>query len=175
MFKYKILLIMDYLGLDRKDTQKVVDHMNILLADYHIYYQKLRNFHWNVQGNSFFDLHNKFEELYNDARLVIDEVAERILTLRHRPLSTINDYLGVAKVKEVDGQISDHEMVEEVLKDHKILIEDLRATMRSADDAGDEGSTDLAAGVLKDIEKRSWMLDAWRTKGKTAPRELVNN
>lgn len=154
---------MDYLGLDKKETQLVVDNMNLLLADYHIYYQKLRNFHWNVQGSNFFDLHNKFEELYNDARLVIDEVAERILTLRHRPLSTINDYLGVAKIKEVGDQLSDHEMVEEVLKDHKVLIEDLRATMKSADKANDEGTTDLAAGVLKELEKRSWMLDAWKT------------
>lgn len=164
---------MDYLGLDKKETQKVVDNMNLLLADYHIYYQKLRNFHWNVQGSNFFDLHNKFEELYNDARLVIDEVAERILTLRYRPLSTIDDYLGVAKIKEVQGELSDHKMVEEVLKDHKVIIEDLRATMRSADVAGDEGTTDLSAGILKDLEKRSWMLDAWNSK-KTSP-EFASN
>ena len=71
---------MNYLGLDKDKTALTVDELNILLADYHLYYQKLRNFHWNVIGKNFFDLHEKFEEMYDDAKLKIDEIAERVLT-----------------------------------------------------------------------------------------------
>ena len=81
---------MSYLNLDTEKTNTTVEQLNVLLADYHLYYQKLRNFHWNVQGTNFFDLHEKFEEMYDDAKLKVDEIAERILTLRHSPQSNLN-------------------------------------------------------------------------------------
>ena len=76
---------MNYLGFDEYQTAKTVKTLDKLLASYQVYYQNLRNFHWNVEGENFFDLHAKFEKLYKDARVKIDEIAERILTLRHRP------------------------------------------------------------------------------------------
>ena len=76
---------------DEKLLPTVVE-LNTLLADYHIYYQNLRNFHWNILGDNFFELHEKFEELYTDARVKIDEIAERILTLRYHPMSNLKDF-----------------------------------------------------------------------------------
>ena len=78
---------MTYLHLDPDKINDTAKELNVLLADYHLYYQKLRNFHWNIVGNHFFDLHEKFEELYDDAKLKVDEIAERILTLRFQPIS----------------------------------------------------------------------------------------
>ena len=86
---------MSYLNLDKKKTNGIVNELNILLADYHLYYQKLRNFHWNIVGKNFFDLHIKFEEMYEDAKLKIDEIAERILTLRYQPVSNFTEYLKI--------------------------------------------------------------------------------
>jgi starvation-inducible DNA-binding protein len=92
--------------------------LNILLADYHLYYQKLRNFHWNVIGKNFFDLHEKFEELYDDAKLKVDEIAERILTLRFQPTSNLSDYLKASNIKESSSDLTDTKMIETLLKDH---------------------------------------------------------
>lgn len=71
---------MNYLNMNDEKLLPVVIELNTLLAEYHIYYQKLRNYHWNILGKNFFDLHDKFEELYGQARIRIDEIAERILT-----------------------------------------------------------------------------------------------
>ena len=108
--------------------------MNELLANYQVYYQNLRNFHWNISGEHFFDLHEKFEALYEDARLKIDEIAERILTLRLRPMSTFSDYLSTAEIVEA-GEIHDsRKMVTAILQNHQVLISNMRDIIKSADD-----------------------------------------
>ncbi|MCB9351638.1 MAG: DNA starvation/stationary phase protection protein [Lewinellaceae bacterium] len=155
---------MNYLGMKRNDVSKTVSQLNLLLANYHVYYQNLRNFHWNVSGENFFDLHNKFEELYDDARAKIDEIAERILTLRLRPLSNMSDYLNTSAIREADGFTDDFQMVNATLENHKILIENMRAVIRAANEVGDEGTIDMIGGFLSGLEKKSWMLDAWRAR-----------
>ena len=91
---------MNYLNIKEENILPVVVELNKLLADYHIYYQKLRNFHWNVSGENFFDLHEQFEELYNDAKIKIDEIAERVLTLRYHPISNLSESInGVFVIK----------------------------------------------------------------------------
>ena len=101
---------MNYLNLDAKKTEKTVEEFNTLLADYHLYYQKIRNFHWNVMGHNFFDLHEKFEEMYEDAKIKVDEIAERILTLRYQPTSNYSDYLKMSNLKESPSELKDIEM-----------------------------------------------------------------
>jgi len=157
---------MNYLGIEKQSAVKVVDRLNDLLSNYHLYYQNLRNFHWNVEGENFFDLHEKFEELYDDAREKIDEIAERILTLRLKPLSKMTDYLDRSDIREAGEFKNDYEMVEEVLKNHRIIIENMRAVIDAADDINDEGTIDMVGGFLAEIEKTSWMLDAWRVRKK---------
>lgn len=142
----------------------VVVELNTLLANYHIYYQKLRNFHWNILGENFFDLHNKFEELYTDARTKIDEIAERILTLRYHPMSKLSDYLEISEIKEVSPLKSDRDMVLELINDHKILLSQMSNVLKKADIAGDEGTIDLTGAYIRELEKSSWMLSAWTKK-----------
>jgi len=153
---------MNYLNLNKEKTADTVKELNVLLADYHIYYQKLRNFHWNIIGKSFFDLHVKFEEMYDDAKLKIDEIAERILTLRYQPISNLSEYLKLANVEESGSQHTDIEMVENLLSDHGKLINQMRAVVAKAASAGDEGTIDLIGAYIRELEKTSWMLDAWR-------------
>lgn len=152
---------MNYLGIEKKKLSNTVKELNQLLANYHIYYQNLRNFHWNIEGENFFDLHDKFEELYNDAREKIDEIAERILILRAHPLSQYSDYLSTANVEEAGTVVSDRRMVEVVLKNHAIIIKNMRQVLNAADDSQDEGTIDMIGSFLENIEKKSWMLDAW--------------
>ncbi|CAM4316056.1 Dps family protein [Gillisia limnaea] len=155
---------MSYLGLDEKKTSKTVKELNTLLADYHLYYQKLRNFHWNVIGKNFFDLHEKFEELYDDAKLKVDDIAERILTLRFQPTSNLSDYLKASNIKESKSDISDSKMIEILLDDHGTLLKQMRKVTEVAEKGGDEGTIDLIGAYIRELEKTSWMLDAWKMK-----------
>mgnify|MGYP006297113973 FL=1 len=107
---------MNYLGLSREKLHPTVEELNRLLANYHLYYQNLRNVHWNIEGENFFDLHDQFEELYDDAKEKIDDIAERILTLRFRPLSQMSEYLSRADVEEAGYLSTDREMVDMVLE-----------------------------------------------------------
>jgi len=157
---------MDYLNMDDEKVVPIVYGMNVLLADYHLYYQKLRTFHWNILGKNFFDLHEKFEELYNDARVKIDEIAERILTLRYHPISKFSDYLQIAQVKEASPMNSDEDMVHELLEDHKTIITQMKFIITEAGKANDEGTIDLLGAYVRELEKSSWMLNAWSKEGK---------
>lgn len=155
---------MSYLNLDKEKTGKTVEQLNILLADYHLYYQKLRNFHWNIIGQNFFDLHEKFEELYDDAKLKVDEIAERILTLRFQPTSNYSDYLKKSNIKESSSDLEDGEMVTILLEDHGKILKQMSKVVETAEENGDEGTIDLIGGYIRELEKTSWMLDAWKMK-----------
>lgn len=157
---------MSYLNLDTSKTKNTVKELNVLLADYHLYYQKLRNFHWNIIGQNFFDLHVQFEDMYNDAKVKIDEIAERILTLRFQPESNFTDYLKISNLKEASSNIEDNEMVSALLKDHGKIISQMRNVVNVADKNGDEGTIDLVGAYIRELEKTSWMLDAWIMKTK---------
>ena len=139
----------------------VVMDLNTLLSDYHMYYQKLRSFHWNILGKNFFDLHEQFEDMYNDAQIKIDEIAERILTLRHHPVSKFSDYIKIATVQEESAMISDQKMIETLLNDHKIILAQMSSAIDSAENAGDEGTIDLVGAYIRELEKSTWMLNAW--------------
>ena len=157
---------MDYLNIDNQKVLPVVSELNVLLADFHVYYQKLRNFHWNILGKNFFDLHNKFEEMYNDTRVKIDEIAERIVTLKYHPISKLSDYIEVSKIKESSPLLSDDEMVKEIIEDHKIILEQFGKIVDRAEKAKDEGTLDLIGAYIRELEKSTWMLNAWSKDSK---------
>ncbi|MEL6668157.1 MAG: ferritin-like domain-containing protein, partial [Bacteroidota bacterium] len=90
-----------------------------------------------------------------------DEIAERILTLRQRPMSTLSDYLNEATVEEYGEVTNSDEMVGKILENHAVIIQSMRNVLREADNISDEGTIDMVGGFLSDIEKSSWMLDAW--------------
>lgn len=152
------------LGFSGKETQELVSSMNLLLADFHVFFQKLRNYHWNVTGGDFFDLHEKFEELYTEAFTNIDDIAERIRVFGMTPLSTYNDYLKNATIKETGTDLSAEEMVEEVLTDFEILDSSIIEVIDNAAEYGDVATMDLMNKMTKSIEKHHWMLKAFSGK-----------
>lgn len=147
------------ISLNEKEIKPVVDHLNDLLANYHIHYQKLRGCHWNVKGQNFFTLHVKFEELYNNAVITIDELAERILTLGKPPISTFADYIKVSKIKEINTiGLKDTAMVKAIIDDMAILISLERDIMEISAEAGDDGTNDMINKFMQFKEKNTWML-----------------
>lgn len=150
------------IGLEEVKVRPIVDQLNELLANYHIHYQKLRGCHWNVKGKSFFTLHAKFEELYTNAIATIDELAERILTLGKAPLSTFQDYIEQARIKEMNTVgVEDIKLVEAILDDFTVLIEIEREIMNSTAESGDDGTNDMINKFMQFKEKNSWMLRAF--------------
>nr|WP_298994799.1 DNA starvation/stationary phase protection protein [uncultured Polaribacter sp.] len=152
---------MNYLNIDNQKVLPVVSELNVLLADYHVHYQKLRNFHWNILGKNFFDLHNRFEEMYNETRVKIDEVAERIVTLKYHPISKLSDYIEVSRIKESSPLLTDEEMVADIINDNKIILEQLGKIIERATKAKDEGTVDMIGAYIRELEKSTWMLNAW--------------
>ena len=153
------------ISLEEKVVRPIVDQLNDLLANYHIHYQKLRGCHWNIKGPHFFTLHIKFEELYTNAQLTIDELAERILTLGKSPYSTFTDYIKISKIKEVNTiGMKDSDMVLAVLDDLSNLIELEREIMSTTADAGDDGTNDLINKFMQFKEKNTWMLRSFAGK-----------
>jgi starvation-inducible DNA-binding protein len=147
------------IGLQEQEVRPIVDHLNDLLANYHIHYQKLRGCHWNVKGSHFFTLHVKFEELYTNAQQTIDDLAERILTLGKSPYSTFTDYLRVSSLKEVNTLgMSDIDMVQAIINDFSSLIEMERELMTLTAEGGDDGTNDLINSFMQFKEKNNWML-----------------
>lgn len=149
------------IGLKIKDSKILVNKLNSLLANYEIYYQNLRNFHWNVSGPNFFELHAKFEELYNQANLGIDEVAERILTLGARPFSSFEEYIANAAIKEAKHVEDAKKMVEIVRENLSTLLKLERETIEAAAEQGDEGTLTLISDYISAKEKTVWMLSAY--------------
>ena len=150
------------ISLEEKKLKPVVEHLNDLLANYHIHYQKLRGCHWNVRGNNFFTLHVKFEELYTNALTTIDELAERILTLGASPLSTFKDYTTKSDIKEIDTiGLKDVEMVKAIISDLETLIGMQRDLLEITSDAEDEGTNDMINAFMQFNEKQTWMLRAF--------------
>ncbi len=147
------------ISLEEKEVRPIVDQLNDLLANYHIHYQKLRGCHWNVKGSHFFTLHVKFEELYSNAQLTIDELAERILTLGKSPYSTFKEYIRISKLKEINTiGMKDTDMVLAIMDDFSKLIEMEREIMTSTSEAGDDGTNDLINSFMQFKEKNNWML-----------------
>jgi starvation-inducible DNA-binding protein len=147
------------ISLDEKKEKPVVDHLNELLANYHIHYQKVRGCHWNVKGSNFFTLHLKFEELYTEALTTIDELAERILTLGKAPYSTFADYIKESTIEEIDTiGLKDTAMVKAIVADMATLIKMERDLLEITADAGDDGTNDMVNRFMQFKEKNTWML-----------------
>ena len=141
--------------------EREIEQLQILLANYQLYYQNLRNFHWNVGGREFFELHAKFEELYNDANDKVDEIAERILTLEGHPVGNFSDYVAISSIQEANSNSSGTEMVQQIIDSHNILIEKVKDVIAEANKNEDEGTLDILPAYISYFEKLNWMFKAY--------------
>ena len=115
-------------------TQELIQAVNRQVANWTVLYLKLHHYHWFVKGHHFFTLHEKFEELYDEANGHIDELAERILTIGGNPVSTLKDCLEIASVQEVKGNETEEEMVHDVCEDFEKIIQELSTVRELADE-----------------------------------------
>ncbi|AMA49156.1 MULTISPECIES: Dps family protein [Flavobacterium] len=149
------------LGLPVEETKELVVQLNKLLSNFQIYYQNLRGLHWNIRGKRFFDLHLKFEELYNDAQLKIDMIAERILTLDGVPYHTFEDYLKNSELTVGKKISNDEKAIRLIVESITTLLVIERKILKDSDVIDDEGTSSMMSDFIKEQEKTIWMMSAW--------------
>lgn len=149
------------LGLPVKESEEIVQSLNILLSNFQVYYQNLRGIHWNIRGKRFFDLHVKFEELYNDAQLKIDLVAERVLTIGGTPLHTFEDYIKHNKLTVGKNVSNDEKAVQLIVTSLSALLKIERDILDKSAAISDEGTNAMMSDFIAEQEKTIWMMQAW--------------
>ncbi|REE90502.1 starvation-inducible DNA-binding protein [Paenibacillus taihuensis] len=142
-------------------TTKLQTILNNQIATWSVLYVKLHNFHWYVKGNQFFTLHVKFQELYEEATLHVDEIAERLLAIGGQPVATMAEYIELSTVKEATGKESAVEMVDALIADFSAVVAELKEGMAEAASSGDETSGDMLLAIHSTLEKHIWMLKAF--------------
>lgn len=149
------------IGLDARQSEALSEKLNHLLANYQLFYINTRGFHWNIKGSSFFELHLKFEELYNDLFLKIDEIAERILTLGHTPLHSYADFLAHATLAPAKDIRDGRKAVDHILEAFSVLLPLQRELLNLSAEANDEGTNALMSDYIRAQEKLVWMYSAY--------------
>ena len=151
------------IGIADETRQGVIQILNALLADEYVVYTKTRNYHWNVVGPQFHDLHVFFENQYDELNDLIDEVAERARSLGGQSLGTMKEFLDLKRLEEYPGQYPDaRQMISNLLSDHETIIRDLRVDLETcAEKYQDIGTNDFLTELMEKHEKMAWMLRAF--------------
>lgn len=151
------------IGLNEQDQAGVVQILNDLLSDEFVLYTKTRNYHWNVVGPQFNDLHKFFETQYEELNAVVDDVAERARTLGGHALGTLVEFSQHARLGEHPGEYPEaRRMLANLLEDHESIIRTLRSDLeRVADSHHDIGTNDFLTGLMERHEKMAWMLRSY--------------
>lgn len=144
---------------NKTDLAKSVEQvLNRQVANLNVLYVKIHNYHWYVKGPNFFTLHVKFEEFYNEVTVQMDEIAERILTLKGSPAATMKEYLELSSIQEAAGGEDAKTMVQNLIEDFATLSNEYQEGIEVADAAEDQPTSDMLTGFKADLEKHMWML-----------------
>lgn len=154
-------MALNTIGLEVKAAKSLALDLNELLSNFQVYYQNLRGIHWNIKGKRFFDLHVKFEELYDDANMKVDEIAERILTLGGTPLHTFEDYTSHVKIPVGKDVFQDEKAVNLIVDSLSGLLKIERELLEKSGEANDEGTNSMMSDFITEQEKTVWMMKAW--------------
>ena len=151
------------IGINPANRESVAYLLNTLLADEHVLYIKMRNYHWNVRGMHFQSLHKFFESQYEELSSLIDDIAERVRSLGHYAVASMKDYVNLTRLLEsnhTDG--NDQKMLRNLLYDHETIIRILRDELvKEADKYKDIGTSDFITTLMEKHEKMAWMIRAY--------------
>lgn len=146
---------------NKVNTTSLEQILNRQVANLNVLYVKIHNFHWYVKGEQFFSLHVKFEELYNEVTLQMDEVAERLLSIKGSPAATMKEYLELATIQEATGKEDTRGMVQSLIEDFATISEELTEGIELAEEIKDQPTSDMLIKIRGDLEKHQWMLRSY--------------
>ena len=148
------------IGIEEQQRASIAQMLSLVLADEHVLYIKLRNYHWTVTGMFFQALHGLFEDQYDDIAEKIDDIAERIRSLGFFSAGSMEEFQQMARLKESGNRNGDgKQMIKDLLADHEAIIQILRHDINNLEiDYNDAGTTDFLTGLMQMHEKMAWML-----------------
>jgi starvation-inducible DNA-binding protein len=146
------------IGINEKEREQIADGLKVLLADSYTLYLQTHNFHWNVTGPQFRELHLMFEEQYTELATAVDLIAERIRTLGVYAPGTYKAFAGLSNIKEIESIPSAGEMLTTLTRGHEQIVKTCRAVLKPAQKANDESTTSLVSDRMRLHEKTAWML-----------------
>lgn len=140
--------------------EKITNCLNEFLSDLNVYFRKLQNYHWNIQGKDFFVMHEKLEEYYDEIAVQIDEVAEHILMLGEQPLGTMQDYLNISKIQEAKNEkVDSQEVFRQLIDGYTGLLAKAKEIKQEAETQNCYATSSLMDGYILDYKKKLWMLN----------------
>ena len=148
------------IGIAEQDRIRIADGMKRLLADSYTLYLQSHNFHWNVTGPQFRELHLMFEEHYTELATAVDDIAERILALGVPAPGTYKTFAALSAVDEVEGVPKADDMVNILLQGHERVVKTCRDVLALAQEGSDESTAALVSDRMRIHEKTAWMLRA---------------
>lgn len=146
------------IGINEQDRVKISEALKGLLADSYTLYLQTHNFHWNVTGPQFRELHLMFEEQYDELAIAVDDIAERIRTLGEAAPGTYKSFTALTSIDEVDGVPTANEMLSILTRNHELVVKTCREALSLAQDGDDESSASLVSDRMRVHEKAAWML-----------------
>ena len=148
------------IGIAPGDREKIAEGLKHLLADSYTLYLQTHNFHWNVTGPQFRELHLMFEEHYTELAIAVDEIAERIRTLDVAAPGTYKAFAALSSIEEVEGVPAAQDMIARLTRGHEQIVKTCREALALAQTADDESSAALVSDRMRVHEKTAWMLRA---------------
>lgn len=148
------------IGINEAERLNIAEGLKRLLADSYTLYLQTHNFHWNVTGPQFRDLHLMFEEHYTELATAVDDIAERIRTLGFTAPGTYKAFAQLSSIVEVEGVPKANDMVEILTTSHETVVKTCRQVLKLAQAADDESSASLISDRMREHEKTAWMLRA---------------
>lgn len=148
------------IGITKTHREAVATELKKLLADSYTLYLQTHNFHWNVTGVRFRDLHLMFEEHYTELATAVDEIAERIRSLGVFALGTYQAFSQASAIEPVENIPTAEEMVTILMQNHEQVVRTCRNALVIAQEADDESSASLISDRMVIHEKTAWMLRA---------------
>jgi len=146
------------IGIEKKDLDHSIKSLTNVLANEMIIYTKTRNFHWNVSGHSFMEIHELFEAQYTELAFMVDEVAERIMKLGGRAIGTMQEFLNHTTLNDTTKAIERDEMISELLANHEQITSEIRDLITEIDETNDYGTSDFLTGLALKHETSAWKL-----------------
>ena len=150
------------IGIKEEDLKEVTQILNTVLADEYLLYTKTRNYHWNITGDNFIELHKLYQQQYEELDEIIDAVAERIRYLGHYSEGRLKDFLKITHLDEPDYTTEQQEQFRNLLQDHESVIIYIRKMIPKIDEEhNDAGTADFITGVMEQHEKMAWFLRSY--------------
>ena len=148
-------------GLNVQSSKEMSVDLNQLLSTYQVFYMNTRGYHWNIKGKEFFELHLKFEEIYTNLLLKVDEVAERVLTLGYTPMHSFSDFLAHSLISETKNVMDADSCVKNLVDGFSSLLVAQRKILSLANSIEDDGTASLMSDYIREQEKLLWMFNAY--------------